>query len=463
MAHHRTSKGLSIPLAGEPDTSQIEDRRTVDAVALLASDYHGLKPSMMVQVGDVVHRGQPLFEDKQLPGVRHTAPYGGEVIAIHRGERRAFHSLVLRLSDEERADSAGSALKPFSAYSAVSGRDPLGYQRDEVRALLLESGLWTAIRRRPFGSVADPTTEPAALFITAMDSEPHAPPAEKILIGDALTSFRTGVAALATLTSGTTFVCSAAELTLPLNGLARVQHETFSGPHPAGTVGFHIHTLRPVSQKVVAWYIHYSDVLAIGELFATGKLASDRVISLAGPGIQRPRLVRTRLGAALDQLVAGELAGGEMRVISGSALAGRAATGEIFGYLGRYDHQVTALREGRQREFLGWLAPGFNKFSALPAFISALLPGRRFALDTSTNGSHRAIVPIGLYERVMPFDILPTFLLRSLAVTDVERAEQLGALELEEPDLALCTFVCPGKNDYGTLLRRTLDIIEKEG
>jgi Na+-transporting NADH:ubiquinone oxidoreductase subunit A len=151
------------------------------------------------------------------------------------------------------------------------------------------------------------------------------------------------------------------------------------------------------------------------------------------------------------------------RVISGSVLAGRAAMGEVLGYLGRFHQQVTVLAEGREREFLGWLAPGWNKFSLTRTFLSALTRRRRLAFTTSTQGSRRAIVPIGVYEKVMPLDLMPTALLRSLAAGDVEAAERLGCLELDEEDLALASFVCPGKNDYGPLLREVLTTIEKEG
>jgi Na+-transporting NADH:ubiquinone oxidoreductase subunit A len=179
--------------------------------------------------------------------------------------------------------------------------------------------------------------------------------------------------------------------------------------------------------------------------------------------VKRPRLLKVRLGTSLDDLTVNELEAGENRVISGSILSGRKASGEIFGYLGRYHVQVSALKEDRERVFLGWMEPGVDKFSVVSAFISSLIPDKKFNLTTTTNGGPRAMVPIGTYERVMPFDILPTFLLRSLVVDDIEEAEVLGCLELDEEDLALCTFVCPSKYDFGPILRRNLNTIEKEG
>ena len=227
------------------------------------------------------------------------------------------------------------------------------------------------------------------------------------------------------------------------------------------------HLLEPVDRERVVWHIGYQDVISVGRLFATGELDVARVVAIAGPLVSRPRLLSTRVGAGLDDLVAGELpAGGpEARVISGSVFGGRKAQGEVDGYLGRFVNQVTALAEGRQRELIGWLLPGARKFSTIPVYLGFLgkLLGKKFSFTTTTNGSPRAMVPIGMYERVMPLDILPTFLLRSLLVGDTDRAIQLGALELDEEDLALCTFVDPGKADFGAALRKNLNEIEKEG
>jgi len=241
-----------------------------------------------------------------------------------------------------------------------------------------------------------------------------------------------------------------------------IEVEEFKGPHPAGLPGTHIHFLDPVNRNKVVWHVQAQDVVAIGKLFVTGKLCCDRIVSLAGPQVKNPRLLRTRIGASIEELADGELQDGENRVISGSVLSGRVAGGSL-GFLGRYHQQITVLEEGNQREFLGWLTPGFNKFSLKKILFSALMPGKKFAFDTALNGGKRSVFPIGSYEKVMPMDIIPTYLLRSMMVDDVEEAEKLGCLELVEEDLALCTFVSPAKQDYGIVLRRNLTIIEKEG
>ena len=412
---------------------------------------------MQVQAGDVVRRGQLLFEDKKTAGVRYTAPAGGEVVAVHRAERRALVSVVIALDSTERA--GGHDCVSFSAYT---GKPVAELSRDQVRDLLVESGLWTSLRQRPFSVVADPSASPAAIFVTAMDTNPHAPSVGVALKGREA-DFERGVLALTKLTDGPVYVCKAADSSVRAPSNGKVQVEEFAGPHPAGTAGLHIHMLKPVSRLRTVWHVNYQDAAAIGKLFGEGVLDVDRVISLAGPGVKNPRLLRTRLGASVDELTADELHDGEMRVISGSVLSGRRAAGREAGYLGRYHLQVSALAEGRQRHVFGWLGLGLDKYSTINSYLGGLIPGQKFHFTTTTNGSDRAMVPIGMYEAVMPMDIMATFLLRALLMQDLERAEELGVLELDEEDLALCTFVCPGKSEYGPLLRKLLTTIEKEG
>lgn len=459
MAKYKFKKGLDLPITGAP-AQAIEAGQIPARIALLADDYVGMKPSFHVQIGDTVKRGQVLFEDKKTPGVLYTSPGAGTVAAIHRGERRALLSVVIELNENERAGKTGEDDRV--AFTTHAGADIAGYSRDGVAALLLESGLWTALRTRPFSKVAVPGTVPHSIFVTAMDTNPLSGKVETI-VGDRQVDMDTGLLALAKLTDGPVHFCKASGSPLLPAGKTGAQIHEFSGPHPSGTVGLHIHTIAPVSNLRTVWHLGIQDVLAIGHLFRTGTLEVERIVSLAGPVVKRPRLLRTRLGASLADLTAGELAEGENRVISGSVLSGRAASGDVLGYLGRYHVQVSALAEDRERVFLGWLDPGLEKFSVTTAYVSSLIPEKKFSFGTSTNGGERAMVPIGSYEKVMPFDLLPTFLLRALIVDDIEEAEALGCLELDEEDLALCTFVCPSKYDYGPILRRNLRTIEKEG
>lgn len=439
---HVIKKGLDLPITGHPKQS-IEKGRAVKEVALLGPDYVGMKPSMLVNVGDQVKLGQPVFECKKVPGVIYTAPASGKVKAITRGERRVFQNLVIEIEGD--------------------GMDQVEFKssRDDVEALLIESGLWTAIRTRPFSKSATPGTKPHSLFITAIDTNPLSAYPE-VVVKEHAQAFELGVKTLAKLTDGKTFVCvrGGSHINVPTEG--NIERHEFTGVHPAGNVGTHIHTLDPVGAKKTVWHIGYQDVIAVGKLFAEGKLFVERVVSVAGPMATQPRLVKTRLGACLCDLLEGEVKSGDVRRVSGSAFNGRNSE-KPFCYLGRYHNQVTLLEEGRDREFFGWHSPGLDKFSVKSVFLSKLFPSKKFAFNTNTNGSPRAIVPVGSYEKVMPLDILATQLLRLLYAKDTDGAQELGALELDEEDLALCTFVDPGKTDFGPILRENLNIIEKEG
>ena len=445
----KTKKGLNLPIAGSPQQT-IEVSRPARSVALVGFDYPGLKPTMEVAVGDRVVTGQLLFTDKKTPGIQFTAPASGTVSAINRGAKRVFQSLVIDVEDGEA--------KQFASHTATQLHD---LDRSQVVEQLIESGEWTAIRTRPFNKIPAPETLPEALFVTAIDTRPLCADPQ-IIIQEQPAAFSAGLEVLATLTPGTVFVCQAAGAELPTADNSRIQHEEFSGPHPAGLVGTHIHFLAPVNENKTVWHVGYQDVIAIGHLFLTGSLYTERVVALGGPGISQPRLLRTRRGASIDELTAGELNPGTLRVISGSVFDGRTAASTV-AYLGRYHGQVSALEEGTQRQFMGYLTPGMEKFTLTRLYGAALLGAKNLMFTTSTGGSQRAMVPMGTYEKVMPLDILPTQLLRALLVRDIETAIQLGCLELDEEDLALCTFACPGKYEYGPYLREMLTLIEAEG
>lgn len=453
---HRIRRGLDLPLAGAPQ-QQVDGPHNSTHVALLATDQPGLKPSFLVQPGDRVRRGQWLYQDKGAPGVGFAAPAAGEVVAIHRGDYRAFQSLVIRVE----GDDAPDAQQVWPAWPACAGVPPDRLAADDLRALLLQSGLWTALRRRPYSKVPAADATPGALFVTAIDTRPHAPDVNIVMAGRHA-DFTAGVQALSRLTAGTTYICTGAGFQAPVPTGPTLHHAVFEGPHPAGNAGTHIHLLYPVDHERSAWHVGYQDVLAIGHLLRTGQLDSHRVVALAGPAVQRPRLLRVPLGASVDALTQGEVAtAGSFRRVSGSVLDGRTAGGEVHGWLGRYHQQVTVLAEATEREFFGWILPSADKFSIWGVVLGAF-SGKPLALNTTTNGGERAMVPIGAFERVMPLDLMPTFLLRALLMAQDERAEKLGVLELDEEDLALCTFVCPGKAEYGPLLRQALTRIEKE-
>jgi Na+-transporting NADH:ubiquinone oxidoreductase subunit A len=444
----RIKKGLDLPIAGEPSQT-VEDGPPLRRVGLVADDYVGMRPTLAVREGDRVKLGDLLFVDKK-DNVRYTSPGCGTVAAIHRGEKRAFQSLVIDLDGEDEVE-----------FRSFADRELTTLTRELVKETLLESGLWTAFRTRPYSKVPAPGSVPHSLFVTAIDTNPLAP-LPVPLVQERERDFLFGLQIVRHLTDGKVFLCKRVGTILPGEDLDFLTTEEFDGPHPAGLPGTHIHFLDPVGLKKTVWHVNYQDVIAIGRLFTTGRLSQERVISLAGPSVKNPRLLRTRLGASVSELTENELHEGRQRVISGSVLSGR-KTVEPTDFLGRYHLQISAVREGSERVFLGWQRPGFDKFSIKRVFASAFTAQKKFGFTTSQEGSLRAMVPVGSYEAVMPLDIIPTFLLRSLIVEDVEQARALGCLELDEEDLALCTFVCPGKYEYGPLLRKSLTRIEKEG
>ncbi len=446
MGVHRNAKGLDLPLAGAPEQTEAE-RAPSPRVALVAADYPGLKPTLRVQPGDRVLRGQPLFEDKRLPGVLFTAPAAGRVAAIHRGERRALRSVVIDVDDD---DSVGAQ----ADIAALGARSSPRLDREALRAVLLASGLWTALRTRPHSRIPEPGSTPAALFVTAADTQPHAPQ-PRVVLAQRADDFNAGLHALEVLTDGPLFLCMGPGLDWSAPS-GRIRVEQFAGPHPAGNVGWHIHRLFPVDGQRVVWHIGYQDVAALGRLLRTGVLDTFRTIALAGPGVARPRLVRVRLGASLSALTERELHAGEARVISGSVLNGRTVTDETDAYLGRYHLQVSAIPPPPARRLFDGLRAGTDRFSATRAFLSAF---RRqpFVMTAAAHGPRRPMVPALPYERVLPFDIEPVLLLRALLGRDDMQVERLGGLELDEEDLALATWICPSKSDYGSLLRESLD------
>jgi Na+-transporting NADH:ubiquinone oxidoreductase subunit A len=439
-------KGLELPIAGGPE-QVIHDGPAIKHVATLGEEYIGLRPTMKIKVGDKVQKGQVIFEDKKNPGVKYTALASGTISDINRGAKRVLQSVVIEVEGDDSVS--------FAKYDAAA-LDTLDSQL--VRDNLIESGLWTALRTRPFSKVPAVDSTAAGIFVTAIDTQPLAAD-PVVVIKEHKEDFANGLRLLAKLTTGKVYLCKAPGADIPA---ANAQVEEFAGMHPAGLPGTHIHFLLSASAKRTVWHIGYQEVIAIGQLFTTGELNVQRVIALAGPMAKQPRLVRTVLGACMSELTAGEIEGDNVRVISGSVLNGRTAKGPQ-AYLGRYHQQVSLLEEGTEKEFLGWVLPGADKFSITRAFLGHLTPSRLFKMTTSTGGSDRAMVPIGNYERVMPLDILPTMLLRDLISGDNDGAAALGALELDEEDLALCTFVCPGKYDYGSYLRDCLTTIEREG
>ena len=445
---NKIKKGLDLPISGAPE-QQIQSGNAVTQVAVLGEEYIGVRPTMHVQVGDAVKQGQLLFEDKKNPGVKFTAPVSGKIAAVNRGAKRVLQSVVI--------DVAGDEKETFEKFAA----DKLsGVAREQVQSQLVDSGLWTALRTRPFSKIPELGSVPNSIFVSAMDTNPLAAD-PTVIIAARNDDFVNGLNVLSNLTDGKLFVTKAPGTTVN-TGNAKVDTHEFSGPHPAGLVGTHIHMLDPVGPSKKVWHINYQDVIAIGALFTTGEIDNTRVVALGGPVVKKPRLVQTILGASLEQLVANETTEDSVRVISGSVLNGTRASGP-HAFLGRYHVQVSLIKEDKEKKLFGWIMPGSNQHSITRAYLGHLNTKRLFDMTSTTNGSDRSMVPIGNYERIMPLDVLPTLLLRDIISGDTDGAQALGALELDEEDLALCSYVCPGKYNYGPILRDCLTKIEQEG
>ncbi len=447
------SKGLDIPIEGTPEPV-IEQGARIGSVAILGADYVDFEPKLLVSEGEKVTLGQPLIHQKRDPAIRFTAPASGTIAGIYRGERRVLKAVVIDIDGEKEPD-APQVTKTGS-----------GLPAEELRACLLESGLWTAFRTRPFSRIPASKAEPSAIFVTACETRPLSGIPEMVVAehGDA---FSLGIDLVARLTSGTVFLCTGPGWSASTASATTVQHVVFDGPHPAGLPGTHIHHLYPVGPGSEVWHIGYQDVIAIGKLIGEGRYWTERVVALGGGGFSNPRMVRTQLGADLTALTAGELVepgpqNNAPRLISGCVLSGRLARGSE-AYLGRYHVQVSAVPQERPRRWRHWQRPKENRYSYANLVTRLFDRPSSARFTTDQNGRATAMVPIDAFESLIPMDVLAAPLLKALLIQDTDHAQALGCLELDEEDLALCSFVCPGKNDYASVLRRNLRKIERDG
>jgi len=431
----RIKHGCDVPIGGAPEQS-IEKGAAIRTLAMSGTEFIGPRPQLRVRVGDVVSLGDPLFVDKHDPAVAFTAPGSGTVADIVRGHRRALESIVIRLDG-----------KDCGATDRVAGLGSPGarMERTKVVEQLCRTGLWAAIRARPFNRVPHSSSTPSAIFVTAIDTQPLAADPQ-VVIRPRLAAFEKGLQVLATLTDGPLWLCTAPGWALGTPRMAGLRQAEFAGPHPAGLAGTHIHRLHPVRDNRVAWHVGYQDVIAIGRLFANGVLDFRRVVALGGEPVQRPRLLRTRLGASLEDLV--HLETGDSRpysILSGSPLGGHRSHAQS-AFLGRFHLQVSLLPvPSRTRPFAWWWR------------------GRKPRSAADARGSPTGMLPLERFERLMQPGFLAVPLLRALLAGDTVRARELGCLELDEEDLALCAWACPARSDYMGALRDALTRIAREG
>jgi Na+-transporting NADH:ubiquinone oxidoreductase subunit A len=438
-------KGLDIKLKGSAE-KVLESLPAPAAVAIKPTDFPGLSPKMLVKPGHDVKAGDALFYDKYHPEVIFCAPVGGKVTSINRGERRRILEIVV----EARSQMGSQEFTKANPGSLAAG---------QVKEQLLKSGLWPFIKRRPYGIIASPEEQPKAIFVSTFDTSPLAPDYNFVMEGQ-LGTFQTGIDALAKL-SGKNVFLGVSDKSVFTN-IKNAEIVRFSGPHPAGNVGVQIHHISPINKGEIVWTVNPQDVLFIGRLFETGKVDFTKVIALTGSEIEKPKYFQTVLGAPVSSITDNRLKKTDykQRIISGNVLTGTRVKPQ--NYLGFYDSQVTVIPEGDEYEFMGWADPGINKYTATKSFLSRLFPKKEYVLNANLHGGDRAFVLSDQYGKVLPMDILPVILLKSILANDIDKMEQLGIYEVIEEDLALCEYVCASKTKVQDILRGGINIMIKE-
>ena len=438
-------KGLNIKLKGSAEKAL--DKLPVPAtVALKPTDFPGLTPKLSVKVDAEVKAGEALFYDKYHPEILFTAPLGGKVVSINRGERRKILEVVI--ATDEKIGSA-----------EFKKADPSSLSAEEVKEQILKSGIWPFIKKRPYGIIANPEEKPKAIYISTFDTAPLAPDYNFVIEGQ-MDTFQTGVNALAQLTEGK--VNLGVSKDSAFTSVKNVVVNTFEGPHPAGNVGIQIANTSPINKGEVVWTINVQDVLFIGRLFETGNVDFTKTVALTGSEVQTPKYYQTTVGAPIATLVGGKLVDADynQRIISGNVLTGTKVSAKSF--LGYYDSQISVIPEGDEYEFLGWADPGFNKFSATKAYFGKLFPKKEYTMNANIHGGERAFVLSNQYEKLVPMDILPVYLLKAILVNDIDKMENFGIYEVIEEDFALCEYACTSKIEVQKILREGINTMIKE-
>jgi Na+-transporting NADH:ubiquinone oxidoreductase subunit A len=439
-------KGLDIRMKGKADNILIPEERP-GKYGLKPVDFPGLVPKMSVRPGDKVKAGSPLFYDKQRPAVIFTSPVSGVVQEVVRGEKRKILEVVVEAEGD--------------LYEDFGKADPEALDREAVKEKILAAGLWPAIRQRPYNIVANPEDSPKSIFVSGFDSAPLAADYDFIIEQLPEEDYSTGLKVLKSLTDGKVHLgLSSKTVSETLKKSSGVEIHYFSGPHPAGNVGVQIHHIDPVNKGEAVWYVNLQDVVTLGRLFNKGEYRPERIIAVAGAEVNKPRYHRTRTGAEISTIIKDNIAGDNVRYISGNVLTGTAV--KPVGFLGFYDSTLTVITEGNYYEFFGWIMPGLNKFSFSRTFLTWLMPGRKYSLDTNMHGGDRAFVVTGYYEKVLPMDIYPMHLLKAILAEDIDRMEQLGIYEVAAEDFALCEFICPSKVEVQSIIRKGLDMMVRE-
>ena len=443
----KLKKGLDIQLKGEAE-KVVQQVEKITRCALKPTDFRALTPKLAVKVGDPVKAGDVLFVEKANPEIKFTTPVSGTIEAINRGERRKLLEVVVK--------SDGAIQYKDFGKSEISKLN-----REAVISKMLDSGVWPFIKQRPYDIIANPAVMPKAIFVSAFDTAPLAPDYE-FALNNQEKNLQTGFDCLQKLCNKKVNLnCWGNNTNSIFSKLKNVEINYFAGPHPCGNVGVQIHHLNPINKNEVVWTVNIQDVAIIGRLFNEGHFDARKIVALTGSEVNKPQYYQTVLGVSIPELTEGKLKNAvEQRIISGNVLTGSKV--EKNGYLGYYDNQLTIIPEGNHYEFLGWAAPGFNKFSASKLFPSFLCPKKQYSLDTNYHGERRAFVVSGQYEKVFPMDIYPVYLLKACLAQDIDQMEQLGIYEVAPEDMALCEFVCTSKIPVQQILNEGIELMMKE-
>ena len=459
----------------------LTDARSVTTYAMKPTDFVGLTPRLVVEEGNMVCIGDALFVDKHDERIRFTSPVDGHVKVIVRGEKRKLLEVVVEA--DCKSGAIGSDCKS----------SPTVQTAEKIKATMLQCGLWPMLRQRPFGTIANPDDKPKAIFVSAFSSAPLAPDYDFVMQGKEL-FFAKGIEALTLLTDGLVHICfrpgqklaenldcfvprKSTDSTLVNDAKRRVEIHYVKGPHPSGNIGTQIAHIDPINKGEIVWTMNLQDVAVLGELVNTGRYRPEKVIAVAGPNIKNPHYYRVNAGACLEKITKTQLlnndypkmdvndAEKENRIISGDVLSGTQIAAD--GFLGAYDDLVSILPEGDYYDFMGWLMPGFRKFSFSRTFLSGILSTLNarlstYKFDTNTHGDVRPLVFTGEFEKVFPFDIYPIQLIKACIVGDIELMENLGIYEVEPEDFALCEFIDTSKTDIQAVIREALEKLRKE-
>ncbi len=455
MIKHTLKKGYTIKLAGSTEKTLV-DAKKPKLYASQPFDFLGLKPRLEVEEGSAVKIGSPLYYNKEKPEVKFVSPASGKVVKINRGERRKIAEVVIESDGSDAAVDFGSCAE----------KDLAGLAVDEIKKKLLDSGMWPMIRQRPFSKIANPDLVPRDIFITGMDTAPLVADPEFIL-QDEEEYFNAGLKIIRRLTEGKVYLSLNGEVKDHLSFLQNpegVEVHEFSGKHPAGNLSVHIHHIAPINIGDIVWYVNAVDIPLIGKLFLNGTFPTERIVAVSGSAVEAEirKYYRTWVGADVQTLVnEGNLTQDYVRIITGNILRGRKIPEH--GFIGFYNRTLTIIPESKERELFGWLTPGLDQESFSRTFLSKYFRRSEYIKDTRIHGGKRAFFQTGDYEKMLPMDIYPAQLVKSIMAGEIEDMLALGLLEVDDEDFALCTYICPSKIDFGEHIRKGLDVLELEG